>query len=122
MAQDDIDLISPVDERDRDMARDAQERMDIKATLIAEVLQDQVAKQAIDSETPLEDKLKALKYFTDVTAAGERAKRQLAAEGIGAEAGPVFQVVLSTGAAFNVSGVVLEEREDEDEDAVEGVE
>lgn len=98
MAQD--DLIHPVDDRDRELARDAQERIHTKASLASEVLLDQIVRHSTDVETPFEDKIKAFNELNKITAAGERAKRQLAAEGLTGETGPIFQIVLANGEVF----------------------
>jgi hypothetical protein len=88
MAQ--TELIHLIDDEDRKAAQGAAERIQIKSTLAHEVIVDQLIERGIDPETATSEKLQISKELKDITATPERAKRQLASEGVSTNSAPMI--------------------------------
>lgn len=91
------DLIHHVDDEDRDLARSAADRTNIKAALAHEVIVQQLITHGVDPDTPIPEKLAIAKELKDITAVTERAKRQVAAEGAGQNTAPIIQFNFPSG-------------------------
>lgn len=74
-------MVHEIDDRDREAARDAYDRVNVKAALAHEIIVESLITHALDEETPYSDKLAIARELKDITATTERAKRQIAAEG-----------------------------------------
>lgn len=73
-------LIHAIDDQDREAARDAADRARIKAKIGAEALVEQLIAYGLENETPIPDKINILRELNTITAAGERAKREVSQE------------------------------------------
>lgn len=111
------DLIHNIDDNDREMARSAADRTNVKASLAHEVIVQQLITHGLDPDTPIPDKLAIAKELKDITAATERAKRQVAAEGAINNSAPVINFNFPSGVreVLEVEPVelVIEEEGDE---------
>lgn len=111
------DLIHHVDDEDRDLARSAADRTNIKAALAHEVIVQQLITHGVDPDTPIPEKLAIAKELKDITAVTERAKRQVAAEGAGQNTAPIIQFNFPSGMkeVFAVEPLELEVEDDLEE-------
>ena len=73
-------IIHPIDDRDREAARDARTLMEVKSNIGSEVIVEQLIAHGTDPQTPIPEKLAILDKLNTITAAGERAKRQVTQE------------------------------------------
>lgn len=98
----------PIDEVDRKAAQGAAERTQVKSTLAHELIVDQLIERGIDPETATSEKLQIAKELKDITATAERAKRQLASEGLVADNTPRIVLNIGTRTIAAQGGAVLE--------------
>lgn len=91
------DLIHAIDDADREAAREAAERTSVKASLAHEIIVQQLIEHGVDDQTPYTDKLAIARELKDITAAGERAKRQVASEGAINGSAPVIHFNFPSG-------------------------
>lgn len=89
------DFIHPIDDSDREAARGAADRTQVKAQVAHELIVDQLIQRGVDPETATSEKLQIAKELKDITATAERAKRQLANEGLVADNAP--RIILNIG-------------------------
>lgn len=77
-----------IDDTDRDAARGAEERTRIKAQIGSELIVETITREALDPETPLTERIKALEALAEFTASAERAKQEVKQElGVGGGGG-----------------------------------
>lgn len=90
-------LIHAIDDTDREAAREAADRTSVKASVAHEIIVQQLIQHGVDPDTPYSDKLAIARELKDITAAGERAKRQVAAEGAINGSAPVIHFNFPSG-------------------------
>lgn len=90
-------LIHTIDEHDREAAREAADRTTVKANIAHEIIVQQLIEHGLDPDTPYPDKLAIARELKDITAASERAKRQVAAEGAINNSAPVINFNFPSG-------------------------
>lgn len=94
MAQ--AELIHQIDDADRKAAQGAAERTQVKSTLAHEIIVDQLIERGVDPDTATSEKLQIAKELKDITATAERAKRQLASEGLTTDSSPTIFLTIGT--------------------------
>lgn len=102
------DLMFPIDDVDRKAAQGAAERTQVKSTLAHEVIVDQLIQRGLDPDTATSEKLQIAKELKDITATAERAKRQLANEGLVADNTPRIVLNIGTRTIAARGGAVIE--------------
>jgi hypothetical protein len=80
----------PITEEDRIAARDAADRVATKAARLNEALLDRIGREALSPDATFDTMAKAFRLTSDVTASVERAKRQLAGEGLSIDNAPMI--------------------------------
>lgn len=116
-------LIHDIDDEDRSAALEAQARMGIKASLGSEIITQQLIEHGISPNTPVPDKIAILKELNGITAATERAKRQVANELGGpseGNGGPRITLIIGDKTETGTRARLDVRKEEEGDDFIDG--
>lgn len=105
------DFVHPIDDVDREIARGAAERTQVKSQVAHERIMEDLINHAMNPDTAVSEKLQIARELKDITATAERAKRQLASEGLSSDTTPRISLSIGTFAVSATGGETFIEGE-----------